>query len=368
MAVDLRPQRRARHARARRDDRGRPGDPRVAPAAARPGRDAAVRRRARGARVRDHRRAASTAGRSPLDGGRSRGRRVGIVAVRASGSSAAASRCSTRATSCAAASARARCRSPSSSSPPSGSSSSRSPISSSSWATRRSRRRLRSCRWRCVVIPLSRVAPMIAGRVGVRVAGRRRPQPDGDRLRHLLHARHRLVATGTSSPALLPFGAGMALAGAPATTAIVASLPREKQGVASAVNDVSRELGGALGIAVLGSLFNSGYRSQLASHTANLPPAVAHAASSSLAAAQQVGRQPRRSGPAAHRPRGGGVRRRLEPGARRRCGRAPAGRSVRRAPRTRPRRVEGQRRAGGAGGHRRGELISVPRYGCTVEG
>ena len=45
----------------------------------------------------------------------------------------------------------------------------------------------------------------------------------------------------------------MALSGAPATTAIVASLPREKQGVASAVNDVSRELGGALGIAVLGS-------------------------------------------------------------------------------------------------------------------
>ena len=43
----------------------------------------------------------------------------------------------------------------------------------------------------------------------------------------------------------------------PATTAIVASLPRvrDKQGVASAVNDISRELGGALGIAVLGSIF-----------------------------------------------------------------------------------------------------------------
>jgi hypothetical protein len=42
---------------------------------------------------------------------------------------------------------------------------------------------------------------------------------------------------------LIPFGAGMALAGSPATTAIVASLPRDKQGVASAMNDVSRELG-----------------------------------------------------------------------------------------------------------------------------
>ncbi len=44
----------------------------------------------------------------------------------------------------------------------------------------------------------------------------------------------------------------------------MASLPREKQGVASAVNDVSRELGGALGIAVLGSVFNAAYRSSMA--------------------------------------------------------------------------------------------------------
>jgi hypothetical protein len=88
---------------------------------------------------------------------------------------------------------------------------------------------------------------------------------------------------------LLPFGAGMALAGAPATTAIVASLPREKQGVASAVNDVSRELGGALGIAVLGSLFNSGYRNAMASETTTLPPALADKATSSFTAAQQIG-------------------------------------------------------------------------------
>jgi hypothetical protein len=88
---------------------------------------------------------------------------------------------------------------------------------------------------------------------------------------------------------LLPFGAGMALAGAPATTAIVASLPREKQGVASAVNDVSRELGGALGIAVLGSLLNGAYRSGMDTATAGLPPEAADRATSSLAAAQQVG-------------------------------------------------------------------------------
>jgi EmrB/QacA subfamily drug resistance transporter len=54
--------------------------------------------------------------------------------------------------------------------------------------------------------------------------------------------------------ALVLLGLGMALAGPPATTAIVESLPAEKQGVASAVNDAAREVGGALGIAVLGSV------------------------------------------------------------------------------------------------------------------
>jgi len=59
-------------------------------------------------------------------------------------------------------------------------------------------------------------------------------------------------------------GLGMALATTPATTAIVNSLPEEKQGVASAINDASREVGGALGIAVLGSV--------LANHVGELGP------------------------------------------------------------------------------------------------
>src|SRR5262249_12374539 len=88
---------------------------------------------------------------------------------------------------------------------------------------------------------------------------------------------------------LLPFGAGMALAGSPATTAIVASLPREKQGVASAMNDVSRELGGALGIAVLGSVLNTAYRTGVDQHTSALPAPLAHTARGSLGAAQAIG-------------------------------------------------------------------------------
>jgi EmrB/QacA subfamily drug resistance transporter len=139
-----------------------------------------------------------------------------------------------------------------------------------------------------VVIPLSRTAPAIAARVGVRVAG-----ATGLSLMALGFVVLATLEVGSSYAhflaGLLPFGAGMALAGAPATTAIVASLPRSKQGVASAVNDVSRELGGALGIAVLGSLMNSVYRSEMADSTGGLPTGAAEQARGSLAAAQQIG-------------------------------------------------------------------------------
>jgi predicted MFS family arabinose efflux permease len=56
---------------------------------------------------------------------------------------------------------------------------------------------------------------------------------------------------------LLLTGAGAGLATAPATSAIVSSLPADRQGVASAVNDTARELGGALGIAVVGSVLKA---------------------------------------------------------------------------------------------------------------
>jgi len=92
---------------------------------------------------------------------------------------------------------------------------------------------------------------------------------------------------------LLAFGVGMALTSTPATTAIVTSLPRAKQGVASAMNDVSRELGSALGIAILGSLFSSGYRSGVSTATGDLAPATAEAversAGAGFAAASQLG-------------------------------------------------------------------------------
>jgi EmrB/QacA subfamily drug resistance transporter len=86
---------------------------------------------------------------------------------------------------------------------------------------------------------------------------------------------------------LVPLGAGMALAMTPATAAITDALPREKQGVGSAMNDLARELGGALGIAVLGSVLQSVYRSNL--DVGGLPAPAANQAKSSLALAVRLG-------------------------------------------------------------------------------
>ena len=90
---------------------------------------------------------------------------------------------------------------------------------------------------------------------------------------------------------LLIFGVGMALAGTPATTAIVSSLPVAKQGVASAMNDTTREIGSALGIAILGSMYATGYHDSIDGATTELPADAAHAVSESAAAGLQVASQ-----------------------------------------------------------------------------
>jgi hypothetical protein len=52
----------------------------------------------------------------------------------------------------------------------------------------------------------------------------------------------------------------------PATTAISEALPLHRQGVASALNDTVREVGAAVGIALMGSFLNAGYRVDLLHH------------------------------------------------------------------------------------------------------
>jgi EmrB/QacA subfamily drug resistance transporter len=62
---------------------------------------------------------------------------------------------------------------------------------------------------------------------------------------------------------MLVLSAGMGLTMAPATESIMGSLPPEQAGVGSAVNDTTREVGGALGVAVLGSVLSSVFGSRM---------------------------------------------------------------------------------------------------------
>ncbi len=57
--------------------------------------------------------------------------------------------------------------------------------------------------------------------------------------------------------------AGLALTASPATEAIMGALPLAKAGAGSAVNDTTRELGGTLGVAIVGSVMSSAYSSHL---------------------------------------------------------------------------------------------------------
>jgi EmrB/QacA subfamily drug resistance transporter len=89
---------------------------------------------------------------------------------------------------------------------------------------------------------------------------------------------------------MMVMAAGMAFVMAPATESIMGSLPVDKAGVGSAVNDTTREVGGALGVAVLGSIASSGYSHSIGKviDGAPMPAAAADAVRESLGAALQV--------------------------------------------------------------------------------
>ncbi len=87
---------------------------------------------------------------------------------------------------------------------------------------------------------------------------------------------------------LVFLGGGMGITAAPATGAIMSAVPLNKAGVGSAVNDTTRELGGALGIATLGSIATSAYRSNI--NVEGVPAEIAGAMSESVGAAVFTGR------------------------------------------------------------------------------
>jgi hypothetical protein len=83
---------------------------------------------------------------------------------------------------------------------------------------------------------------------------------------------------------------GMALVMAPATESIMGSLPPSKAGVGSAMNDTTRQMGGALGVAVLGSIFATVFRPGLTKGAveAGLTPSQLARAKDSLGGALEV--------------------------------------------------------------------------------
>lgn len=94
-------------------------------------------------------------------------------------------------------------------------------------------------------------------------------------------------------PGMLAMGIGMGLSMTPSTEAITSSLPRERQGVASALNDVTREFGTALGIALLGAILSAGYQSAIDDRLHGIPDNVANTAregvANAVAAAEGAG-------------------------------------------------------------------------------
>jgi EmrB/QacA subfamily drug resistance transporter len=66
-------------------------------------------------------------------------------------------------------------------------------------------------------------------------------------------------------------GAGMGMVMPPATTAVMSVLPRDQAGSGSAINNIARQVAVALGVAVLGSLVASIYRSDMKPHLTALP-------------------------------------------------------------------------------------------------
>ncbi|MFN0028769.1 MAG: MFS transporter [Acidimicrobiales bacterium] len=147
------------------------------------------------------------------------------------------------------------------------------------------------------MMPMSTVAPQIAQRIGSR-----RTMLTGLSLFAvgLIGMALRASVEGgylSILPGLVVMGLGMGLTMTPATAAITETLPPEKQGVASALNDTSREIGGAVGVALLGSILSAGYRTSIEPALAGVPAPLAERASEGIGGAFGVAAEAGDQGP-----------------------------------------------------------------------
>ncbi|MFH9215563.1 MULTISPECIES: MFS transporter [Streptomyces albovinaceus subgroup] len=134
----------------------------------------------------------------------------------------------------------------------------------------------------------SGLAPQLAGRIGARATMATGILLAGAGLALMAG----IVSVDGGYPSVLPgmlaMGLGMGLAMTPSTEAITGALPRERQGVASALNDVTREFGTALGVALLGALLSAGYRGAIDGRLAGVPEGPAEMARGGVANAVEA--------------------------------------------------------------------------------
>jgi EmrB/QacA subfamily drug resistance transporter len=144
---------------------------------------------------------------------------------------------------------------------------------------------IRTVPFAVVLMAVANLTPRIVGRFGPRV-----PIVAGlvvVAVSQLL----RIASTADSGYGIIllsevTFAAGMGLLIAPATASIMGAVPAARAGVGSAINDTTRQVGGALGVAVMGSVAAGGFRSDLTRRV----PGIARRAGDSLGSALQVAR------------------------------------------------------------------------------
>jgi len=150
---------------------------------------------------------------------------------------------------------------------------------------------LRALPFAVAIGAMSPLSPILAKRFGTRLI-----IPAGMALMGLGLLDLSTVGVHTSYPpialAVAIMGAGMGMVMAPASTIIMTTVPSHQAGAGSAINDTIREVGGSLGIAIVGSLAAALYRSRLSDMliARHAPGLIAHTAAGSIAAADSVGR------------------------------------------------------------------------------
>jgi hypothetical protein len=98
---------------------------------------------------------------------------------------------------------------------------------------------------------------------------------------------------GTIIASMVLMASGLALVTSPASESVMGSLPRDMAGVGSAINDTGREVGGTLGVAIIGSIFATTYGPRIVELLTpmGLPEAAVSAAEESVGAAFAVAEQ-----------------------------------------------------------------------------